>query len=88
VKEALLPDPCTISNDQLVLIISFENCVVPNIDIIANLDILRKYIDGSSIDLIYLDPPFNSNATYNVLFKEPSGESSQAQISAFEDTWH
>lgn len=53
-----------------------------------NLEILRKYIPDSSVDLIYLDPPFNSNATYNVLFKEPSGESSQAQISAFEDTWH
>jgi len=53
-----------------------------------NLEILRKYIPDGSVDLIYLDPPFNSNATYNVLFKEPSGESSQAQISAFEDTWH
>jgi len=52
-----------------------------------NLDILRKYIPDESVDLIYLDPPFNSNATYNVLFKEPSGKSSQAQISAFEDTW-
>jgi site-specific DNA-methyltransferase (adenine-specific) len=53
-----------------------------------NLDILRKYIPDNSVDLIYLDPPFNSSATYNVLFKEPGGESSQAQISAFEDTWH
>jgi site-specific DNA-methyltransferase (adenine-specific) len=53
-----------------------------------NLDILRKYIQDNSIDLIYLDPPFNSSATYNVLFKEPGGESSRAQISAFEDTWH
>jgi DNA modification methylase len=53
-----------------------------------NLEILRKYIPDGSIDLIYLDPPFNSNATYNVLFKEPSGQSSQAQISAFGDTWH
>lgn len=53
-----------------------------------NLNILRKYIPDNSIDLIYLDPPFNSSATYNVLFKEPGGESSQAQISAFEDTWH
>ena len=41
-----------------------------------------------SVDLIYLDPPFNSNATYNVLFRGPSGDSSQAQIEAFEDTWH
>jgi len=53
-----------------------------------NLEILRKYIPDSSVDLIYLDPPFNSSATYNVLFKEPGGASSQAQISAFEDTWH
>ena len=52
-----------------------------------NLEILRKYIPDSSIDLIYLDPPFNSKATYNVLYKEPSGKSSQAQIEAFEDTW-
>ncbi len=52
-----------------------------------NLEILRKYVPDSSIDLIYLDPPFNSNATYNVLFKEPSGKPSEAQISAFEDTW-
>lgn len=42
--------------------------------------------DGS-IDLVYLDPPFNSNANYNVLFKETSGESSQAQFHAFTDTW-
>jgi site-specific DNA-methyltransferase (adenine-specific) len=53
-----------------------------------NLEILRKHIPDGSVDLIYLDPPFNSSATYNVLFKEPSGASSQAQISAFEDTWH
>jgi len=53
-----------------------------------NLEILRKYIPDSSIDLIYLDPPFNSNATYNILFKELTGEPSQAQITAFDDTWH
>ncbi|MDP2919366.1 MAG: site-specific DNA-methyltransferase, partial [Dehalococcoidia bacterium] len=53
-----------------------------------NLEILRKYIPDSSVDLIYLDPPFNSSATYNVLFKEPTGKPSQAQMSAFEDTWH
>ena len=53
-----------------------------------NLEILRKHIPDESVDLIYLDPPFNSSATYNVLFKEPSGKSSQAQMSAFEDTWH
>ncbi len=53
-----------------------------------NLDILRQYVDAESVDLIYLDPPFNSNATYNVLFRERSGEESAAQITAFEDTWH
>jgi DNA modification methylase len=53
-----------------------------------NLDILRKYIADESVDLVYLDPPFNSNATYNALFKAPTGESSPAQIEAFEDSWH
>ncbi|MCL5256290.1 MAG: restriction endonuclease [Chloroflexi bacterium] len=53
-----------------------------------NLDILREYVASESVDLIYLDPPFNSNATYNVLFGEKSGEKSAAQITAFEDTWH
>jgi len=53
-----------------------------------NLDILRKYIPEESIDLIYLDPPFNSQATYNVLFRESTGAGSEAQIEAFGDTWH
>lgn len=53
-----------------------------------NLDILRRYIADESVDLVYLDPPFNSNATYNVLFRAPGGEASQAQIEAFDDTWH
>jgi site-specific DNA-methyltransferase (adenine-specific) len=52
-----------------------------------NLDILRREVTDDSVDLIYLDPPFNSNATYNVLSKEKSGEESAAQIMAFEDTW-
>ena len=52
-----------------------------------NLDVLREHIPDESVDLIYLDPPFNSNATYNVLFRERSGEESAAQITAFEDTW-
>ena len=52
-----------------------------------NLRILRENVPDESIDLIYLDPPFNSNATYNVLFHERSGEDSAAQITAFEDTW-
>ena len=53
-----------------------------------NLDVLRQHIRDESVDLVYLDPPFNSNANYNLLFKSPSGEKSQAQIEAFEDTWH
>ena len=52
-----------------------------------NLDILRRYIPDESVDLIYLDPPFNSNRRYNVLFKESEGTSSGAQIQAFSDTW-
>jgi site-specific DNA-methyltransferase (adenine-specific) len=53
-----------------------------------NLDILRSSIADESVDLVYLDPPFNSQATYNVLFKAQSGQDSKAQIEAFEDTWH
>ena len=53
-----------------------------------NLDILRKYFPNECIDLIYLDPPFNSKADYNILFKEKSGEESVAQIQAFSDFWH
>lgn len=53
-----------------------------------NLRVLRESIADESVDLIYLDPPFNSNASYNVLFKGPSGNESAAQIEAFDDTWH
>ena len=53
-----------------------------------NLGILREQVKDESIDLVYLDPPFNSNTTYNVLFAEKSGEQSAAQITAFDDTWH
>lgn len=52
-----------------------------------NLPILRTFPDGC-VDLIYLDPPFNSNADYNAIFKDESGRRSDAQIKAFEDTWH
>ena len=52
-----------------------------------NLEILRQYVPDESVDLVYLDPPFNSNATYNILFKERTGEESPAQIKAFTDTW-
>jgi adenine specific DNA methylase Mod len=53
-----------------------------------NLAILREYIQVESVDLVYLDPPFNSNRNYNVLFKDKAGKESEAQITAFEDTWH
>ena len=53
-----------------------------------NLKILRKYIPDESVDLIYLDPPFNSKRAYNVIFKDKTGEDSPAQMEAFDDTWH
>jgi len=53
-----------------------------------NLDVLRESVASGSVDLVYLDPPFNSQAAYNVLFRAPTGAGSQAQIEAFDDTWH
>ena len=53
-----------------------------------NLQVLRESIADESVDLIYLDPPFNSNASYSHLFKDESGQVSGAQIAAFDDTWH
>ena len=52
-----------------------------------NLDVLRHHIDDETVDLVYLDPPFNSNASYNVLFAERDGARAASQIKAFEDTW-
>jgi site-specific DNA-methyltransferase (adenine-specific) len=52
-----------------------------------NLDVLRRHIADESVDLVYLDPPFNSNASYNVLFAERDGTQAASQIKAFEDTW-
>lgn len=52
-----------------------------------NLDILRRYIKDETVDLIYLDPPFNSNTNYNVLFAEKDGSKAASQIQAFTDTW-
>ena len=52
-----------------------------------NLHVLREHIADESVNLVYLDPPFNSNQDYNVLFKEHHGEQAAAQIQAFEDTW-
>jgi DNA modification methylase len=53
-----------------------------------NLDILPRYIKDEIVDLVYLDPPFNSNQEYNVLFEAKDGTAAPAQIKAFEDTWH
>jgi len=53
-----------------------------------NLEILRRYIEDESVDLVYLDPPFKSDQDYNILFAERNGSQAAAQIKAFEDTWH
>ena len=53
-----------------------------------NLAVMREQIPDQSIDLIYLDPPFNSNADYNVLFEDEAGRAAPSQILAYEDTWH
>lgn len=52
-----------------------------------NLDVLRRHVGDESVDLVYLDPPFNSNADYNMLFHEQDGTRTAAQIQAFTDTW-
>ena len=52
-----------------------------------NLDVLRRHVPDESVDLVYLDPPFNSNAGYNVLLAERDGAQAAVQIQAFEDTW-
>jgi len=52
-----------------------------------NLDVLRRHVKDETVDLVYLDPPFNSNATYNVLFAEQNGSRAASQIRAFEDSW-
>ncbi|WP_375397832.1 DNA methyltransferase [uncultured Sphingomonas sp.] len=52
-----------------------------------NLAVLRRHVADASVDLVYLDPPFNSNATYNILFRSPAGAGADAQIEAFEDSW-
>jgi DNA modification methylase len=51
-----------------------------------NLDVLRRHVKDESVEIVYLDPPFNSNATYNLLFEE-HGEKAAAQVQAFTDSW-
>jgi site-specific DNA-methyltransferase (adenine-specific) len=53
-----------------------------------NLDILRRYLKDETVDLVYLDPPFNSAQSYNAFFHEKDGADAASQIRAFEDTWH
>jgi site-specific DNA-methyltransferase (adenine-specific) len=53
-----------------------------------NLRIFREHIADASVDLIYLDPPFNSNRSYHVLFRETNRHQSDAQIEAFTGIWH
>ncbi len=53
-----------------------------------NLVALRDHVADESVDLVYLDPPFNSNASYNILFRSPAGHAAESQIQAFEDSWH
>lgn len=52
-----------------------------------NLEVMRQHIATASVDLVYLDPPFNSKRDYSILFKEKDGSASAAEIEAFEDTW-
>jgi site-specific DNA-methyltransferase (adenine-specific) len=53
-----------------------------------NLDILRRHLKDETVDLVYLDPPFNSAQNYNAFFQEKDGSAAASQIHAFEDTWH
>jgi site-specific DNA-methyltransferase (adenine-specific) len=52
-----------------------------------NYEVLKRYVKDETVDLVYLDPPFNSRQDYNVLFAEKDGSQSSSQIHAFEDTW-
>jgi site-specific DNA-methyltransferase (adenine-specific) len=53
-----------------------------------NLDILRRYLLAATVDLVYLDPPFNSNRDYNRIFRDESGNATDAGLPGFEDVWH
>ena len=75
-----------LTNEQLLRV--FVGAMSNHLYYGDNLAVLREHIRDASVDLIYLDPPFNSNASYNQLFKAPDGSGSTAQIEAFNDTWH
>jgi len=78
-----------VNSDTLILIGGRAD--QPNMDKLYygdNLTVMRVVSTMRAVDLVYLDPPFNSQATYNVLFRSTAGEQSRAQIEAFEDTWH
>ena len=47
-----------------------------------NLDILRRYLPDAAVDLVYLDPPFNANRDDNVIFRDESGNATDAQLLA------
>ncbi len=53
-----------------------------------NLDILRRYLPDAGVDMVSLDPPFNSNRDDNVIFRDESGNATDAQLLACEDSWH
>ena len=77
-------------SSPLALALCFD-CLPPTMNHLYygdNLTVLHDAIATESVDLIYLAPPFNSKRDYNLLFKSPKGVSSEAQIEAFEDTWH
>src|SRR5438309_11313958 len=83
----LMPEDRPASFDPPVVFAGMAD--VPNLLFYGdNLDVLRRHVADESVDLIYLDPPFNSNRSYNVLFRSHGGEESQAQIEAFDDSWH
>jgi site-specific DNA-methyltransferase (adenine-specific) len=65
--------------------LSFDTCGVLFFG--DNLEVLRRHVADECVDLIYLDPPFNSSKTYNLLFQEKDGQTAAGQIKAFDDTW-
>lgn len=68
--------------------IAYHPLAMPTLYYGDNLHVMREHLKDESVDLIYLDPPFNSKRDYNLLFKSPKGEAADASITAFEDSWH